>query len=130
MVPTIVVVSLYVLVVGHDLPGGGFIGGLLAGVALLVVFLAGGSRSVERLLPVDPLAIVGAGVAVASATAVGGLLLGDALLDAGKLELSLPVIGDVGVGSALVFDVGVYLVVVGLVSIVLTRLGAEGSERA
>lgn len=129
MVPTIVVVSLYVLVVGHDLPGGGFIGGLLAGVALLVVFLAGGSTGVERMLPVDPLAIVGAGVSVAAVTAVGGLFLGNALLDAGKLELSLPGIGDVTVGSALVFDVGVYLVVVGLVSIVLTRLGAEGSEQ-
>jgi multicomponent Na+:H+ antiporter subunit A len=123
MVPTLFVVSLYVLVIGHDAPGGGFIGGLLAGVALLVVFLAGGGSQVARILPLDPMTIVGAGVSVAVGTSVAGMVLGVSLLDAGKAELALPGIGDISIGSALVFDVGVFLVVVGLVAIVLTRLG-------
>ncbi len=125
MVPTLVLVSLYVLVVGHDEPGGGFIGGLLAGVALLVVFLAGGAAQVSRVLPIDPLTMVGAGMSVAVATSVAGMVLGAGLLDAGKLELDLAWIGKISVGSTLVFDAGVYLVVVGLVAMVLTRLGAR-----
>lgn len=129
MVPTLVLVSFYVLVVGHDDPGGGFIGGLLAGVALLVVFLAGGAAQVTRVLPVEPVTIVGAGMSLAVATSVAGMLLGVGLLDAGKTELDLPGIGTVSVGSALVFDAGVYLVVVGLVAMVLTRLGAAEEEQ-
>lgn len=125
MVPTLVLVSLYVLVVGHDEPGGGFIGGLLAGVALLVVFLAGGAAQVSRVLPIDPLTMVGAGMSVAVATSVAGMVLGAGLLDAGKLELDLAWIGKISVGSTLVFDAGVYLVVVGLVAMVLTRLGTR-----
>jgi multicomponent Na+:H+ antiporter subunit A len=123
MVPTLVLVSLYVLVVGHDEPGGGFIGGLLAGVALLVVFLAGGASQVTKVLPIDPLTIVGAGMSVAVATSVAGMVVGAGLLDAGKLEIDLPWVEKLSVGSTLVFDTGVYLIVVGLVAMVLTRLG-------
>ncbi len=67
---------------------------------------------------------MGAGVSVAVATSVAGMVLGVGLLDAGKAELEIPGIGDISIGSALVFDVGVFLVVVGLIAIVLTRLGA------
>lgn len=123
MVPTLIVVSLFLLVVGHDIPGGGFVGGLLAGAALLVVFLSGGTGAVRSLLPVGPSTLLGLGIAVAIGTAVGGMFLGEAFLDAGKLSLDLGWFGKISAGSTLVFDVGVYLVVVGLVSTVLMRLG-------
>jgi multisubunit Na+/H+ antiporter MnhB subunit len=129
IVPTIVAVSLFLLVVGHDAPGGGFVGGLLAGAALLVVFLAQGGRAVSRLLPVDPRTLLGLGIAVAVATAVAGLVAGSALLDAGKLTLDLWALGTFSVGSALVFDVGVYLVVVGLIATFLTELGSAGEKQ-
>ncbi|MBT8198017.1 MAG: hypothetical protein KJP12_05165 [Acidimicrobiia bacterium] len=123
MVPTLLVVSAFLLVVGHDSPGGGFVGGLLAGGALLVVFLSGGRAAVTSMLPVPAGAILGAGIMTAVATAIGGLVFGRALLDAGKLEIDAGWFGSWSVGSALLFDVGVFLVVVGLVSTVLLQLG-------
>jgi multicomponent Na+:H+ antiporter subunit A len=128
IVPTLLVVSVYLLVVGHNEPGGGFVGGLLAGSGLLVVFLTGGGRAVRELLPVRPATLIGSGIALAMATALGGLVLAGSLLASGKLDLDLGWFGTLEVGSALIFDVGVYLVVVGLVATVLVRLGdTEGA---
>ena len=128
VVPTIAAVSLFLLVVGHDAPGGGFVGGLLAGSALLVVFLSKGGGAVVRLLPVDPQTLLGLGIAIAVATAVAGLVAGSAFLDAGKLTLDLWLLGKFSVGSALIFDIGVYLVVLGLIATVLTELGSAEEE--
>lgn len=129
IVPTLVVVSVFLLVVGHNEPGGGFVGGLLAGTGLLVVFLTGGRRAVGEVLPVRPATLIGLGIALAMATALGGLIFGGSLLTSGKLDLDLGWFGKLEVGSALVFDVGVYLVVVGLVATVLLRLGdTEGAR--
>lgn len=130
IVPTLLVVSLYLLVVGHNTPGGGFVGGLLAGSGLLVVFLTGGREAVDELLPVRAGTLIGSGIGLAMATALGGLVFGGALLTSGKLDVALGWFGTLEVGSALIFDVGVYLVVVGLVATVLVRLGdrEEGPE--
>ena len=128
IVPTLLVVSLFLLVVGHNAPGGGFVGGLLAGSGLLVVFLTGGSKAVAELLPVRTATLIGSGIALAMATALGGLVLGGSLLTSGKLDLDLRWFGKLEVGSALIFDSGVYLVVVGLVATVLLRLGETEGE--
>ena len=123
MVPTLAVVSLYLVIVGHDAPGGGFVGGLLAGAALLVVYLSGGVTAVRGTLPFKPRSLIGSGLAVAVTTALGGMVLGEALLDAGKLTVELPWLGAISVGSAVLFDAGVYLVVVGITTTVLLSLG-------
>jgi len=128
VVPTIFIVSLFLLVVGHDAPGGGFVGGLLAGAALLVVFLSGGRNDVTALLPVQPRSLVGLGMAVSITVASLGLVFGSSFLDAGKITLDLWLVGEISAGSSLLFDVGVYLVVVGLVATVLVELG--GPEEA
>ena len=130
IVPTIVVVSLFLLVVGHDAPGGGFVGGLLAGAALLVVFLAGGKPAVASLLRIQPRSLLGLGIAVSVATAALGMVFGSSFFDAGKLTLNLWLLGDISVSSTLVFDIGVYLVVVGLITTVLTELGDPEREDA
>ncbi len=130
IVPTLLVVSVFLLVVGHNAPGGGFVGGLLAGSGLLVVFLTGGGRAVEDLLPVRPATLIGSGIALAMTTALGGLAFGGSLLSSGKLDIDLGWVGKLEVGSALIFDSGVYLVVTGLVATVLLRLGdTEGARR-
>ncbi len=123
VVPTIFIVSLFLLVVGHDAPGGGFVGGLLAGAALLVVFLSGGRNEVRTLLPLHPRSLVGLGMAVSITVASLGLVFGSSFLDAGKITLDLWLVGEISAGSSLLFDVGVYLVVVGLVATVLMELG-------
>ncbi len=129
IVPTLLVVSVFLLVVGHNAPGGGFVGGLLAGSGLLVVFLTGGGTAVRELLRARPTTLIGSGIAVAMTTALGGLLFGGSLLTSGKLDLDLGWFGKLEVGSTLIFDIGVYLVVVGLVATVLLHLGdAEGAH--
>jgi multisubunit Na+/H+ antiporter MnhB subunit len=127
MVPTLLIFSVWLLVVGHDLPGGGFAGGLVAGAALLLLFLAFGSRGVRRLLPFDPESIAGAGLALALLSGMIGLLVGGAFLGYEYVSRDLPYVGEVKVSTLLLFDVGVYVLVVGLIATALERLGSDRS---
>jgi len=126
--PTALLVSVYLLFAGHNAPGGGFIGGLVAGAALVLRFVDGGSASIRRVLPIAPTTLLGGGLALAVATAVIPWFSGDQLLESGKLQVDVPAVGLVKASSALPFDIGVYLVVLGLVLTVLRTLG--GGERA
>lgn len=123
--PTIMVLSVYFFFSGHNAPGGGFAGGLTAGLALTLRYLAGGRYELGEALPVDAGHVLGAGLTLAAGTAVSSLLLGAPPLSSAIIEVSLPVIGHVKVVTALLFDLGVYLIVVGLVLDVLRSLGAR-----
>jgi multicomponent Na+:H+ antiporter subunit A len=122
---TILVFSFYLLFSGHNEPGGGFAGGLVAGLALVLRYLAGGRYELGEAAPVDPGLLLGAGLLLAGSTGVAGLLLGAEVLQTAILETTLPVLGDVKLVTSLFFDMGVYLIVVGLVLDVLRSLGAE-----
>ncbi|MET8873013.1 Na+/H+ antiporter subunit A [Nocardia sp. NPDC004604] len=123
--PTIMVLSVYFFFSGHNAPGGGFAGGLTAGLALTLRYLAGGRYELGEALPVDAGHLLGAGLALAAGTAAASLLVGAPPLSSALLEVTLPVIGHVKVVTALLFDLGVYLIVVGLVLDVLRSLGAR-----
>ena len=122
---TILVFSLYLLFSGHNEPGGGFAGGLVAGLALVLRYLAGGRYELGEAAPVDAGLLLGAGLLFAGGTGVAGLMLGAEVLQTAILETTLPVLGDVKLVTSLFFDMGVYLIVVGLVLDVLRSLGAE-----
>lgn len=122
--PIIVLFSLYLLFAGHNAPGGGFVGGLVAGAALVLVYVAVGSDELRRVSRVPPESLLGVGVLFAAVTGVAGLWRGD-FLESAFVELPLPVLGTVKASSVLVFDIGVYFVVVGLVLAVLESLGGE-----
>ncbi len=122
---TIVVFSLYLLFSGHNHPGGGFAGGLVAGTALVLRYLAGGRYELGEAAPVDPGLLLGLGLLVAGGTGIVGLVLGGEVLESVILEFTLPVLGDVKLVTSLFFDIGVYAIVVGLVLDVLRSLGAE-----
>ncbi|WP_104525141.1 Na+/H+ antiporter subunit A [Blastococcus atacamensis] len=122
---TIVVFSLFLLFSGHNEPGGGFAGGLVAGLALVLRYLAGGRYELGEAAPVDPGLLLGLGLLLAGSTGVVGLTLGAQVLQTAILETTLPVLGDVKLVTSLFFDVGVYLIVVGLVLDILRSLGAE-----
>ncbi|RJK96132.1 Na+/H+ antiporter subunit A [Vallicoccus soli] len=126
---TVVVLSVYLLFAGHNAPGGGFAGGLVAGLALVVRYLAGGRYELGEAAPVDAGLLLGAGLLLAGGTGAAGLLLGADVLQTTIVEGALPVFGDVKLVTSLFFDVGVYLVVVGLVLDVLRSLGAEVDRR-
>ena len=127
MVPTLVLFSVYLLVVGHDVPGGGFAGGLIASSALLLVFLTFGARGLDRALPIDPEALTGLGLAMAIVAGLIGLFFEGTFLTYTYASVSAPVLGDIKVSSLLLFDLGVYALVVGLVTTAVLRLGREVS---
>jgi multicomponent Na+:H+ antiporter subunit A len=102
------------LAAGHNQPGGGFAGGLVAGVAVLLAWAGGGTRLVSKIVPLRSSALMGTGLLIASLTAIGPLLLGLGFLESGYLEVSVPIVGKVKLVSAVLFDIGVYLLVVGM----------------
>lgn len=125
---TILVFSLYLLLAGHNQPGGGFVGGLVAGLAFVLRYIAGGRAALREAVPVDPGVPLGLGLVLSAGTGVAALLVGGQFLESGKVSLDVPVLGLVKATSALPFDTGVYLVVIGLVLGVLRTLGAEAER--
>jgi multicomponent Na+:H+ antiporter subunit A len=125
---SMIIFSLYLLLAGHNLPGGGFAGGLTAGLALTIRYLAGGRFELSEATPVSAGALLGVGLAVAATSGVAPLLLGGQVFQTAIIELWLPVFGDIKFVTSTIFDIGVYIVVVGLVLDVLRSLGAEIDE--
>lgn len=123
--PAMVLLSAYFFFSGHNAPGGGFAGGLVMGLALTLRYLAGGREELEEALPVDPSKLLGTGLLLSGAAAVIPMFLGCPPLTSGYIEPELPLIGTVTVPSALLFDAGVYTIVVGLAMHILTSLGAQ-----
>ncbi|MCT9819434.1 Na+/H+ antiporter subunit A [Microbacterium sp. W1N] len=122
---TIIVVSIYVLFAGHNLPGGGFAGGLVAGMALVMRYVAGGPYELGAAAPTDAGRLLGAGMTLAVACAIVPMFFGAPPLTSWFVEAELPVLGHVEFVTSTIFDIGVYLVVIGLVLDVLRSLGAE-----
>jgi multicomponent Na+:H+ antiporter subunit A len=122
---TIVLFSIYLLLSGHNAPGGGFAGGLVAALALVVRYLAGGRRELNRAAPVDAGVVLGTGLLIAVGTGIGAMLLGGQVLQTAIVDIHAPVLGDLHVATSTIFDVGVYLIVIGLVLDILRSLGAE-----
>jgi multicomponent Na+:H+ antiporter subunit B len=126
--PTILVFSVYLLLVGHYGPGGGFSAGLVAGLAFVLRHVAGGSGDIGTVLPVRPPALIGVGLAVAVLVALVPAAFGAPVLTSTKLAVDVPLLGHVAVQTSLFLDVGVYLLIVGVVLDLLRSLGA-GIER-
>lgn len=122
---SIIVVSVYLLFAGHNLPGGGFAGGLVAGMALVMRYVAGGRWELGAAAPTDAGRLLGAGMVLALSCAIVPLFFGAAPLTSTYWEAELPLLGEVEFVTSTIFDVGVYLVVIGLVLDVLRSLGAE-----
>ncbi|MCW4457688.1 Na+/H+ antiporter subunit A [Microbacterium sp. MPKO10] len=120
-----ILVSIYLLFVGHNEPGGGFAGGLLAGLALIARYLAGGRFELAEAVTVDAGKILGTGILLAVGTAVGSLFFGADALTSAYLETDVAVLGHLSIGTSTIFDIGVYLVVVGLILDILRSLGGE-----
>ena len=122
---SIMIVSLYLLFAGHNLPGGGFAGGLVAGMGLVMRYIAGGRWELGAAAPTDAGRLLGAGMAIAVLCALVPMVFGFAPLQSFTFEGELPIIGHWEFVTSTIFDIGVYLVVIGLVLDVLRSLGAE-----
>ncbi len=122
---SILVLSLYFLFAGHNQPGGGFIGGLTAGAAISFRYVAGGVEEVRRSFRLRPWTILGGGLLIATVTAIVPILLGGNVLEHADIEEDLPGLGLFKTTSALPFDIGVYLVVIGLVLMMFEAFGDD-----
>ncbi len=122
--PTMILVGVYLLFSGHNTPGGGFAGGLVVGLALALRYVAGGRYELDEAAPVQPGVVLGIGMILAAGSAVASQLAGGAPLESWVLEFTLPVLGEVHAVTSLVFDIGVFLVVIGLVLDILRSQGA------
>lgn len=121
--PFAMVVCAHIFLRGHNLPGGGFIAGLITACALILQYSAAGTSWVEERLPVDYARVAGAGVAIAGLTGLASMLFGHNFLTSAHVGWDVPILGHIELSSALGFDLGVYLAVVGAAMLILTSLG-------
>jgi multicomponent K+:H+ antiporter subunit A len=123
LLPLALVVAVFILLRGHNLPGGGFIAGLVTAVALVMQYLANGVAWTRARLPGNLNPLIGVGVLLATGTGLVSLALGYPFLSSAHGHVHLPVVGDLELASAMAFDLGVYLVVVGATLSILVGLG-------
>jgi multicomponent K+:H+ antiporter subunit A len=123
LLPLAMLVSFYILLRGHNLPGGGFIAALITSVALILQYIAGGISWARDRSPGDYHPVIAAGLLIATGTGIGAWAFGAPFLTSTYGHFQVPLIGEVELASAMMFDLGVYLTVVGAVMMMLIQLG-------
>jgi len=123
LLPLALLVSAFIFVRGHNLPGGGFIAGLITAIALILQYVAHGVTWTQRRLPISYHAICGLGVLIAALTGLGSWVFGYPFLTTAFDYFAIPLIGKTELATALIFDLGVYLAVVGATLLILSNLG-------
>ncbi|WP_029068140.1 Na+/H+ antiporter subunit A [Jonesia quinghaiensis] len=122
---SMIIFALFLLFSGHNAPGGGFAAGLVVGIALIVRYLAGGRYELGEAAPVNAGVLLGLGLFLSAGVGLLGIVLGGEVLQSVIIEFTVPILGDIKFISTLFFDIGVFLLVIGLVLDVLRSLGAE-----
>lgn len=121
--PVMLLLSLVVLMQGHNVPGGGFVGGLMAASSFALVALAMGHREAKKKLRVPPAILIGSGLGVAVLSGVPAMLWGDPFMTGWWFKVPVPGYEHgVTVGTPVIFDVGVYLLVTGVVLLMIFSL--------
>mgnify|MGYP001028632573 FL=1 len=127
--PVIIVVAIYMFLRGHDLPGGGFIAGIVMSLAFILQYMAGGTRWVEERLRILPVLWIGWGLLLALLTGLGAMALGAPFLTSAFAYADIPLIGKVPMATALLFDLGVFALVVGATVLMLIALAHQSIRR-
>lgn len=130
MLPLALIVGVYIFLRGHNMPGGGFIAGLVVSIALIMQYMASGFGWAQQQMRVDYHAMIGAGVLIAAATGIAAMVMGYPFLTSAFDYFHLPVVGEFELTSAMPFDVGVFLTVVGAVMLALAQLSNMGLRLA
>lgn len=123
LLPMALLVSVFIFLRGHNAPGGGFIAGLVTAVALILMYIAHGVEWAQQRLSFQYQPIAVSGVAVATLTGLGSWAFGYPFLTSSFGHFHIPLIGDVELATAMLFDLGVYLTVVGATLMILANLG-------
>jgi multicomponent K+:H+ antiporter subunit A len=125
LLPMAGLVSAYFLLRGHNAPGGGFVGGLVSASAIIAQYMAGGTIWVESRIRVHPLVWIGLGLLAAAAAGFAGWWDAMPFLSSRGLDLGLPLLGHVHLATTLLFDLGVYTLVVGATLLMLVALAHQ-----
>lgn len=123
LMPLLMVFSVFLLIRGHNEIGGGFAGGLVAAAAFILFAIANNVQEARRILRVHPRSLIASGLLVALLSGLIGWLNGNPFLTGLWLKDALPVIGKIG--TPLLFDMGVYLVVIGVTLLIIFTLAEE-----
>lgn len=126
IVPLLLLFSFFLLLRGHNLPGGGFVGGLTAVAAYALYFIAKGIEEAKSLLKIEPIVIISFGLAMALFSGFLSTWLGYQFLEGYWWDYKFPVIGKVG--TPLIFDIGVYFLVLGIGVKIIFSLAEEEEE--
>lgn len=121
----ILMFSINLFFAGHYTPGGGFVGGLLAAVSIILLLLAFDKKTMEKMLKVDYKMIIVVGLAFSIGVPILSLFLGTPFFTHQYTYINLPVLGELALHSAVLFDIGVYLTVAGATLLIIIKLGAE-----
>jgi len=122
LLPLSLVVGAYIFLRGHNEPGGGFIAGLVVAIALIMQYIASGYGWAAERMKVDAQSMIGAGVAIAGLTGIAAFAFGRPFLTSTFGYLHWPVVGTFELASAMAFDLGVFLTVVGVMLLSLAQL--------
>ncbi|MFO7570602.1 MAG: monovalent cation/H+ antiporter subunit A, partial [Smithellaceae bacterium] len=123
ILPLALLVSAYLFLRGHNLPGGGFVAGLITAVALILQYIASGEQWTAKRRRINNHVLTGTGVLTAGLTGLGSFFFGYPFLTSHFRHMHIPVIGEMELASAMGFDLGVYLTVVGATLLILANLG-------
>ncbi|MDX1588247.1 MAG: monovalent cation/H+ antiporter subunit A [Oleiphilaceae bacterium] len=123
LLPVALMVSAYIFLRGHNMPGGGFIAGLITSVALSLQYMAGGLAWAHQRMITSFRPLVGAGLLLALATGLGSLAFGAPFLTSWFGHYHLPGLGELELATAMLFDLGVFVTVVGATLLILANLG-------
>ncbi|MGE5154553.1 MAG: hydrogen gas-evolving membrane-bound hydrogenase subunit E, partial [Bdellovibrio bacteriovorus] len=123
LLPLALLVSVFIFLRGHNQPGGGFIAGLITAVALILQYLTNGVEWTQARLSSNMHPVIGAGLLIGTLTGLASLAFGYPFLTSTFTHVHWPLVGDFEVASAIAFDLGVYLVVVGATLLILVHLG-------
>jgi multicomponent K+:H+ antiporter subunit A len=123
LLPLALLVSVYIFLRGHNVPGGGFIAGLITAVAIIQQYIAHGVQWIKPRVKIDYQWLIAGGILIATATGLGSWIFDKPFLSTWFDYFNLPWIGEFELASAMLFDLGVYLTVVGAVMLILANLG-------
>ncbi|MBV2207567.1 MAG: DUF4040 domain-containing protein, partial [Pseudomonas sp.] len=129
LLPLAMLVSLFFLLRGHNAPGGGFVGGLVLATAVILQYLVGGTLWVESRLRIHPLYWIAIGLLAAATAGIGAALAERPFLTSQAWHGELPWLGELHLSSVLLFDLGVYMLVVGATVLMLVAIAHQSLRR-
>lgn len=128
MLPLSLMVAAFIFLRGHNAPGGGFIAALVVSIALVMQYMASGFGWAERQVRFDYHALIGGGGLIAAATGISAMVFDFPFLTSGFKHFHWPIVGDFELSSAMAFDLGVFMTVVGAVMLALAQLSQLGES--